>query len=65
MASVKVKVIGKRTDVDRCLSVIDQTFELTLKSRVIEHPENDDVHCFVELNPYALRKKSEIGQERE
>ena len=57
--NVKVKVLGDCEDVEQFLAVIEKTFALMLKSKLIQNSENDGVHCYIDLDPHALRQLRE------
>jgi hypothetical protein len=56
MGNVKIKVSGYHDDVEQFLSVIDNVFALMLKSPLLENSQDKGVHCFLDLDPYALRE---------
>jgi hypothetical protein len=54
--NVKVKVLGDREDVEQFLKVIEKTFALMLKSKLLPNSDGDGIHCYLDIDPYALRE---------
>jgi hypothetical protein len=59
MGNVKIKVSGYHDDVEQFLSVIENVFALMLKSPLLENSQDNGVHRFLDLDPYALKQAKE------
>lgn len=52
---VEVKVSGDQKAVEQFLKIIEDKFELMLKSKLLTNKSDGGVHCFVDLDPYSIR----------
>lgn len=60
MGNVKFKVSGDKKDVEQCLVQLQVTFALMLVSKLFANDSDSGVHCFIDLDPYAIRKVSPV-----
>jgi len=58
--NVKIKIMGKREDVEQFLTQLEASFALMLKSKLVPNDNDFGVHCFLDLDPYALRKEGDV-----
>lgn len=56
MDNVKLRVSGKKEDVEQFLKIIESTFKLMLKSPVLQNSDDNGIHQFLDLDPYVLKK---------
>ena len=59
MRKVTIKVKGNRQSVEQFLSQLENNFALMLKSKIIPNNDSAGVHCFVDLDPFAVRNRGE------
>jgi len=52
--NVKVKVSGNREAVEQFLAQLETKFSLMLKSKIFSNDRDCGVHCFIDLDPYAV-----------
>ena len=57
--NVKVKVLGDTEDVEQFLKIIENNFALMLKSSLLPNKGEEGVHCYVDIDPYALKQTKE------
>lgn len=56
--TVKIKVSGSQRDVEQFLAQLQKKFLLMLKSKLFQNDNDGGVHCFLDLDPYAIRKEA-------
>jgi hypothetical protein len=57
--NVKIKVSGNQAAVEQFLKELDKNFALMLKSKLLANEHDLGVHCFIDLDPCAVRKEAE------
>jgi hypothetical protein len=64
--NVTLKVSGKKEAVERFVAELEEVFVLMLRSKLLRNDCDNNVHCFIDLDPFTLRAKEvvEIAAER-
>lgn len=56
MNKVQIKVSGENAAVEQFMAVIREIFALSIESKLLKNNKDAGVHCFVDLDPYALKE---------
>ena len=56
MSNVTLKVSGKKDSVERFVFELEEIFTLMLKSKLLRNDSDNNVHCFIDIDPFAIRK---------
>ena len=59
--NVTVKISGSEKAVKDFLKVIDDTFSLAVKSKLMPNDKASGVHCFIDLNPSYIKQSVSVN----